>query len=460
MVYDLFFYSNNYTTINTWEHAGFFFLMLVGPAITVTVLGYISFGLSGKLKPFRRHLLFVLPVMVMATLLSYVMFFTFKKKVLLALLILLCLLSLKLYNHYKRLLALIMVMSLIPLFKVAVHIYEDIRPLHWVEQPDDIVSVKFRHKPNIYMIQPDGYAGRKVMEKPPYSYQNGFYEWLESNGFKVYDDFRSNYPASLASNASMFAMKHHYFDAMLFPSEEMPNAREVILQNNVLNIFKNNGYQTFLLAQDEYFQQIKTHGIYDHYNINKDDIPYLIPRPQLTRDVLADLANVPSGGQPKFVFVERVLPHHVHLYGDEGKKAKRDAYVEKLQEANLWLKKAIAQIEDKDPNALIIILADHGGWVGIDTYDELYSTKDESLVRSTFTNLAAIRWVGLDNTKYDENLKSNVNVFRVLFSCLAENTSYLNHLEKNESYNIRLGSIFNDVYKLIDENGKVVRDKH
>ncbi len=458
----LFFYSNNYTSANSWQHAGYFFLVLVFPAVLATIIAYALFGLSAKLKPYRRHLLFVLPVIIMASTLSYVMFFTFKKKVLLVLLIILCLLSLKLYNHYKRLLALIVVMALMPLFKVAVHIYEDLRPMHWVEQPDDILNAKFRHKPNIYMIQPDGYAGREVMEKPPYSYKNDFYGWLDNNGFKVYDGFRSNYPASLASNASMFAMKHHYFDAVMFPSEEMPNAREVILENTVLRILNNNGYNTFLLAQDQYFQQNRVEGIYDHYNINTDDIPPVILNPKLTRDVSADLKKViaDKGKGPKFVFIERVLPHHVPLYGNEGKKTKRDLYVEKVQKASTWLKKTIGEIEANDPHAVIIILADHGGWVGIDSYSEMYTTTDEKLIRSTYGNLAAIRWGGLDNKHYDGRLKSNVNIFRVLFSCLAENTSYLDNLEKDESYNIRIGNFTDGVYKLIDENGKVLREKN
>jgi len=458
----LFFYSNNYTSASSWKHAGFFFLLYVGSSVVITFLTYKLFGLHQKLRPYRKHLLFVLPVIIMCSQLSYGMFFTFKKKILLGILLLLLLLSLKLSQHYKRLLVLIIVMSLMPLFRVTVHLYEDIRPMHWTKQPDDIVNVKLRHRPDIYIIQPDGYAGKETMEKPPYSYNNDFFDWLEGNGFEIYDSFRSNYPASLASNASMFAMKHHYFDAVLFPSEEVPNAREVILNNDVLRILKNNGYETFLLAQDEYFQQNKRRGIYDHYNIKKEDVPFIVPHPQLTRDVSADLEKVPGTDKekPKFVFIERVLPHHVPLYGDEGKIAKRDLYIEKVQLANTWLKETIDTIEAKSKDAVIIILADHGGWVGIDSYNEMYSTKDKSLIYSTFGNLAAIRWSGLDHKRYDGNLKSNVNLFRVLFSCLAENTSYLNHLEKNESYNIRLGDTFDDVYKLIDENGNIVREKH
>ncbi|MEL1244124.1 sulfatase-like hydrolase/transferase [Flavobacterium sp. DGU11] len=456
----LFFYSNNYPSVNTWQHTGFFFLLYVVPAVFITVVCYIIFGVIDKLKTYRKHLLFVLPVIITSALLSYIMYFTFKKKILLCLLIIMCLLSLKLHNHYKRILVLILVMALFPVFRIAIHIYQDTMPMQWVKQEDDILNIKFRHKPNIYMIQPDGYASEQIMEKPPYSYQNDFYGWLEGSGFKVYDGFRSNYPASLTSNASIFAMKHHYFDYLLFPSIEMPNAREAIMDNNAVKVLKGNGYASFFLAEDEYLRQNRTKGNYDYYNFEREDIPLYTKGDKLVREVYYDLEKVVKNktGNPKFVFVEKVLPHHIHFDGT-GKKAERDEYIAKIRQANGWLKKTIATIEANDSNAVIIILADHGGWVGMENYNEFCSTKDESLVRSTFGTLAAIKWNGLEHSEYDKKLKTNVNVFRVLFSCLAENTSYLNHLEKDTSYNIRYESFMDGVYELIDQNGKVVREK-
>ena len=50
---------------------------------------------------------------------------------------------------------------------------------------------------------------------------------------------------------------------------------------------------------------------------------------------------------------------------------------EKIKEVNLWLKETIVIIEQKDPNAIIIVLADHGGWVGLESYDEMFRTEDE-----------------------------------------------------------------------------------
>lgn len=459
----LFLYSNNYPSINTWQHAGAFFLIYTLIPIVVIAGGFYFFKSIDKLRAYKKHYLFVAIIFVTSAAMSFAAYSTFKKKILLGILILAVLASIKLHAYYKRLLLIIIAMLLIPLFKCTVHVYEDMRPLNWTQNNDNIKDIRFKHTPNIYMIQPDGYVSKEIIEKKPYAYKNNFYTWLNTNKFTVYQYFRSNYPASLTSNASMFAMKHHYFDDFLFPAIEMPNARETIMNNNAIDIFNKNGYSTYYLAEDEYFQQNFSKGNYTHYNINVKDVPLFTKGEKLAREVYDDLVKVTQekSSKPKFVFVEKVLPHHVHFsaHGDR-KKAERKEYLENVEKANDWLKKAITTINVNDKDALIIILADHGGWVGIENMNELFSTKDESLIRSTFGNLAAIRWNKLDHTKYDAKLKSNVNVFRILFSCLADDPSYLNHLESDASYNIRLGGFTGSVYKLIDSNGSIVHDKH
>jgi hypothetical protein len=460
----LFYYSNNYPSINSWQHLGVLLLVYVGVPVAATVGAYYFFNSIKKLRPYKKHLLFVMLLFMASVFMSLAMYFTFKKKLLLCVLVVACLASLKLYMQYKRILVIIAVMALLPLFKCAVQVYEDVKPTGWTKHTDGIAGVKFKHRPNVYMIQPDGYASREIMEKEPYAYQNSFYQWLEDSRFTVYKDFRSNYPASLTSNASMFAMKHHYFSDALFPDIEMPNARETIMDNNAVAIFNSNGYATYYIAEDEYFQQNLSEGNYSHYNITTKEIPLFTKGAKLAREVYTDLEKVAGTktNEPKFVFVEKVLPHHVHFYAPGDRvKAEKEEYLQKTEEANKWLKKTVAMIDAKDKDAVIIILADHGGWVGIENMDEFLRTKDKALIKSTFGNLAAIRWNAPGHEHYDTNLKTNVNVFRVLFAYLAEDSSYLDHLEEDGSYNIRHDSSFFDaVYQLIDDNGNVVYNKH
>lgn len=273
----LFFYSNNYPSVNSWSHLVVFSLIYIGIPIIITLVSYYFFGKIKRLKTYRKHLLFVLLIFLTSLFMSQAVYMTLKKKILLGILVVVCAASIKMYSHYKKLIVIIGIMALMPLSKCLISIYEGTK-IGWTKPDDAIMDVKFKHKPNIYMIQPDGYVSREVIEQAPYNYKTGFYDWLEDSGFTVYKNFRSNYPASLTSNASMFAMKHHYFNDVIFPHIEMPGAREAILSNNAVTVFKNNGYEAFYLGQDEYFQQNMAKGNYDHYNIKTEDIPFFYKR--------------------------------------------------------------------------------------------------------------------------------------------------------------------------------------
>lgn len=459
----LFFYSNNYQSNNSWQQLLFYVAISIVCPILFTWISYNIFKRNLFLSKYKTHLLFVILIIVTSTLMSMAMFMLLRKKILLLIYIIAFLASFKLYKQYKGILLILVFMMVIPFFKVIVSIYEDVTYTSWTKQKDDIIAAKFTHTPNIYMIQPDGYVSERAMSAPPYSYKNNFYAWLGDNNFTVYKNFNSNYPASLTSNASMFAMKHHYFNDALFPSLEMPHAREVIMKNDVIEVFKNNGYQTYFIAEDEYFQQNRSESGYDHHNIQQSEIPYFGNGGVVKKDVFTGLSDAikAQSAAPKFYFIEKVLPHHIHFSAPENRvKAERDEYIKKVEEVNIWLKATIKMIDEKDPDAVIIILADHGGWVGMESFNEFFSTKKEMLVNSTFGNLAAIRWNGGNHSIYDKNLKTNVNVFRVLFSYLSNNTKYLDYLEKDESFNLRHdGYLSNSIYKLID-NGKVVYKKH
>ena len=99
-------------------------------------------------------------------------------------------------------------------------------------QPDDIEKVQFKKRPNIYYIQPDGYVNFSEMVKGYYKNDNSaFKHFLEDNGFKNYDDIRSNYTSTLVSNSATFSMMHHYYNNG-FNFTEIANAREIIISKN------------------------------------------------------------------------------------------------------------------------------------------------------------------------------------------------------------------------------------
>lgn len=392
---------------------------------------------------------------------SYAIKLRLQKKLLVGILVVSILLSIKFHDRFRKLAILILIMAVLPFFNCFLKIYELSKNMPWVELSADIKGIELKEKPNIYMIQPDGYVDESMMKGPLYRHQTDFYDWLTANEFKLYDNFRSNYPASVPSNASMFSMRHHYYGETFFSDLEMPKGREMISGQNTTNyILQNNGYKTYFLAQDEYFQQNLKGGSFDHYNISKEEIPYFTIGDERERVLHNDLKEVLNDktNKPKFVFIEKLLPHHIHFVKQENQiEAERKEYIAKIEEVNLWLRKTVNMINDADPKAIVIVLADHGGWVGMTSYPDMYTTTDEANIRSIFSSIAAIKWNGHLKDGYDTELRSTVNLFRVLFANLAENTDYLQQMEDNSSYNLHMESWYrNSVYKVLDDKGKTV----
>ncbi len=437
----VFYYSNNFEMVNSWQHFLFFsFSFLLAPALLIKVL-YGFFEKINWLNNFKKHFLFVCIIALTSVYLCFAYYQGFRRIILFGIFLLAIILSTKLYKEYKKIVVFVALLAIIPSFSLGFILLKHLNPnkLSWMKQEDAIESIKFASSPNVYFIEPDGYVGRKSMSKAPYSYDNKMYDWFTQNGFKLYD-CNSNYPASLASNASLFAMKHHYLRSIPKSPFEMENAREIIVGNNpVISIFKRNNYKTFFIAEDEYFQHNFTSKYYDYYNISNSEIAFYTGQDLIKKDVLVDLKKCiiseKSNKQAKFFFVERLLPHHIHFDGT-GIDHERKVYLKKIEEVNVWLQEAIAFIEQHDPNSVIIISADHGGWVGIQDLQEMFTTKDQKLLASLYNNLLAIKWNSKDFAEYDSNLKSNVNIFRVLFSYLSKDKSLLKKLEKDDSYRI------------------------
>ncbi len=458
--YPLVFYcSNNFEQVASIQHLMFFLsCFLIVPTIT-TFIFYNLFEKVEKLKPYRKHLLFIVLFEFMGIYLSLIFYFTIKKKLLLLLLILLIFASLKFCKSYKKFLIFIVFLSIIPFCKCIISLGYTFfgNSLSWTIQHDHIAKTKFIKKPNIYFIEPDGYTGIETIKEKPYSSNNDIEKWLYSNSFTTYKYTKSNYSTTLVSNASMFAMKHHFYGDNHAVSHEMENARSIVVGNNVvIDVLKKNNYKTFFIAEIDYFQQSFAKENYDYYNIKKSDISYVTSgfRGYLGKNIFQDLKNCikdnKDNTQPKFFFIQKLLPGHIRFNGT-GKVKERELYLNNIKLANLWLKKTVDLINKNDPNSIVIIASDHGGFVGLESDQQMITTKDERLLKSMYRNLIAIKWDNSKHVEYDKNLKSNINIFRILFSYLSEDKSLLKNLESDASYNLFYENYFSTkVVKVLD----------
>lgn len=453
-----FYYSKNFNFVNSWSHLLFFVLVFLCLPIAVNYIFYFFY----KKKHLNSYKYFVLPTLNALAFFSMAiiaMESQMTNKMFAVALVLTFIVAFACLIFYKKalfpkIMVLQLVLFVISMYTVSIVVWGYLRRSDtWISSPDHIDSIIFKKRPNIYVLQPDGYVNPSELKKGYYQYDNSEFETkLSDLGFKVYQDFRSNYPSTTSSNSSMFAMKHHYFN--------QKDERNTILNlNPVVKILKNNNYTTHFFAEIPYLMANRPKISFDYTNIQLKDVAFLGRGFGERRDMIAEVKPLLASQQgSNFYFFERLIPGHINTYPDKSKtfEIQRNKYLSDLQKANLWLEELITLIQSHDPEGIIIIIADHGGYVGWEySLQSFIKTQDRDLLYSAYSALLAIYWAG-EAPESDQYLKTSVNLFRILFSHLAEDLSLLDHLQEDTSVNRLREGEPTGVYKMIGSDGTII----
>lgn len=461
----IFYYSRNFWMVNSWAQLGYFSLLfIVFPILLFSFLKWIS--LQSFASKWEKYIMPFFSVFLFLIYLKIILYAGLQRKILVGIFIVSLVLTYFLYRHLKKwmiiqfVLAGIALIGLIPILLKYVNYSSK-----WKQQPDAIEEVVFQKKTNIYYIQPDGYPSFSMLQNDMLDVDNtAFISFLAEKNFKNYPNFRSNYITTISSNSATFMMKHHFYNNGRDYSE-MPFAREnIISENTVLSILKNNGYKTHFITEHPYLQVNRPKAGFDFTNFENKEIPYITNGFDVTKSVYDDLENAMDSKSPdgNFFFVEIFEPSHISTTKEasEGKVKEREKWLEKLEIANQKLTKLVNLITEKDPDALILLMADHGSFVGLDYTRQVYTkTQDPDIIYTTFGAMLSIRWPNGEAPEMDSNFKSCVNVFRILFSYLGNDETYLKHLQEDGSYLILNEGAMPGVYQYIDDNGTIVFKK-
>lgn len=457
----LFYYSNNFSLINSLKHFAFFVLLfLCLPIILNLVIKYISKKSKQILKYqvgiFTFINLFLFSLFIFICLYARIPFYF-----ILISLVIATIGAFLLKKQLGKLVVFQYLLAFVGLFYFVPRVHGQLTYSEdWKKQPDQIEQVILKHKPNVYYIQTDGYVNfSEITTNPYYQYNNdSLKQFLLNYDFTIYPDIRSNYTATLESNMATFVMKHHYYNYG-YNFSEMTNARETIITKNpVLDIFKNNGYKTYFLAEWPYLIANLPQMGYDYCNFSYSNISLISEGFKEKKEIFTSLQQVFNceAIQPSFYFMEILDPGHVATNKTEskGKSVEKERYFTKLKRCNDKLKSIIGFIVENDPDALIMIMADHGGYVGLDyMLENRIKTEDRDLLYSFFSTQFSIKWPRDILHKDDINFKTAVNTFRVLFSILSDNKQYLKYLEENASYTIINEGAPKGIYKVLDSLG-------
>ena len=442
----------------------FLFLALI--FIAIPLITFLSFSsLSKKISVFRKYSLQIITILNLSVFSGLLVYSAYglRKKILLLVFVSAFAVSFLLFKHLKKVITFQFLLAGVGLLFLAPMVLKySFYNSDWKKQPDHIESVVFKSTPNIYVIQPDGYIGLSEIGQGNYNKDNKvFNTFLLDNNFKLYPNYRSNYYSTLSSNSAMFAMKHHYYNRTAEVGSELLLARDLIIsENSVLSILKNNDYSTSLILENSYLLASRPKMGYNFCNIDYDDLSLVSRGFEFKRDVLNDLKSAIRKNREGhyFYFIERIIPGHIATLktSSEGKDLEREKYVTRIDEANTWLMETVNLINTNDSEALIIIVSDHGGFVGYDYSGQSHEKpKTRANTFSMFSSLLAIKWPEKLN-EYDKKLESSVNLFRTVFSVLSEDKSLLLSPQSDESYlTINEGAELG-IYEVIDGNNKAV----
>lgn len=242
---------------------------------------------------------------------------------------------------------------------------------------DLYAAVRLRATPDIYFVVLEAYHGPGWLQEFYGTDNRPFLDELEALGFHIYSNVHANYQATLASLHATFSMRHH-FHAISTGDADSTRTRALIAgadYNPVLSVLKANGYRVKYLLGNHYLclpeQAEETidamvpgesgdfapllsivwpHGPFDE-NATMDGY----------REMLLDHAAAPrAGGPPRFVFLKTGLAHTPR--GPHDPEEWKQTYLALLEEENRFLSAFCADLAERNPDAVVLLMGDHGAW--------------------------------------------------------------------------------------------------
>lgn len=463
-LYPLLFYAtNNFTLVNTWGHFVYFTIAFLAiPVLALTISHFASIKVArGSLT---KYIIPFLGTFGFLFLMHISYYGSLKKKISLGLLILAFLFAFFLWKQYKKVMLLQGILGLIGFVTFIPKIFQAVTyDDSWKQVAASLEDISFKKTPNVYFIQPDGYVNFSELSKGYYGQkENELKNYLQENNFTLYPDIRSNYASTLTSNSATFMGKHHYYEKGM--SLETYNARNTIITENwALSVFKRNNYKSHFITELPYLLLNRPTMGYDYCNISYDQVSYIgtgLGDPVRTYEPLKE-AILEKTAQPKFFFVELFNPGHIHgkAPSSEGREGKKKLWFESLAMANEKVMTHIDLIKELDPDALVVIMADHGGFVGFEYIDQVFTkTQDRDLLYSVFSINLAVLWPE-DDIYEGKSAGSAINIFKMLFSYLSNDQKIMETTADNSSYLVIKEGTTPGVYKVLDDSGKVTFEK-
>tara|TARA_Y100001936_G_C16085701_1_gene681567 strand:- start:2629 stop:4152 length:1524 start_codon:yes stop_codon:yes gene_type:complete len=301
-----------------------------------------------------------------------------------------------------------------------------------------LIKKDIQEKPDVFVFILDEFAGKKQL-KMDFKYDlNSFNQSLLEREFQVPKTSLSNYPNTALSMPSLLNMD--YLEFLTFDLDQKSKDMRIPLklkdQNNVMKIFKLNGYDVVsfyggldatgdaLIVNEKLcsFGTINT-------DLRKNFVLTYLPLSYFNDALLANFQNEKlqcvfsfienyetDSSKPTYHHIHIRLPHHPFIYDSEGnhlayqiKYDDKDAYLQQLKFTEKKILELVDIIQKKSPESVIIILSDHGFRPDIDWE----TPSDDDYIRGF--NVITSFYFPDKNFVINEKI-SLVNVYRIFFN--------------------------------------------
>ena len=300
-------------------------------------------------------------------------------------------------------------------------------------------------KPDVYLLLLDAYSG-DITLKNDFEFDNSeFYEQLTERGFLVQKDSLSNYPNTALSMPSIMNMNYLDFLSKLQgeESKDLRLAQQLWKENKVMQVFHANEYQIYSFhgRSGSSSDMVSENFCKYEFDLNPELMGALVGHYvpiSLVRITFLETQHYDTitcaldtminfekkTDDPIYVHMHIRFPHPPLVFDSDGNKIDepistnrfdselKDAYLQQLIFANKKTIEIVDSIKQKNSDAIIIVMSDHGGRFGVNWYDP-----SEIDYFRALSNLNAVYFPGKDHFSMDI---SPVNLFRIIFNLYFE----------------------------------------
>ncbi len=307
-----------------------------------------------------------------------------------------------------------------------------------IAESENVLSilVDSRHPvvtPNIYLMIYDAYVGNETMIS--YGIDNQLQEnYLEELGFEIYPETYSIGCHSIGTMSRVLNASSSFYG---------DSRKGVSGDGVVINLLQGFGYETYgIFTADYYFRGTKSYYDYSfpqqsspakvlikailmgefQFDIGFDEIS----NEQFLAKKYSLFSIVPE--QPRFIYMHSKKPGHSQNSG-ACLPNEVELFSERLQDANIEMKRDIELIIANDKDAIIVIAGDHGPYLTKNcTYTSFdYDSSEISRldIQDRYGSFLAIRWPSQNYKAYDD-ITVLQDIFPSIFAYMFQNAELLN----------------------------------